>query len=77
MLSMACTLFRLTPEEALAGVTRHAAAALGRAAEIGTLESGKRADFVLWDIDQPAELAYRIGFNPCHAVVKGGKILDD
>jgi imidazolonepropionase len=72
MLNMACTLFAMTPEEALAGVTRNAAAALGLGDEAGTLEVGKRADFVLWDIGHPAELAYRIGFNPCHRVVKAG-----
>ena len=73
MLNMACTLFQMTPEEALTGVTRHAAAALGRADKVGTLEAGKQADFVLWEIDQPAELAYRIGFNPCYQVIKSGR----
>jgi len=72
MLNMACTLFRLTPEEALAGVTRHAAQALGLAASHGTLEVGKQADFAAWDIERPAELAYRIGFNPCSVVVQAG-----
>ena len=62
--NMACTLFGLTPEEALAGVTREAARALGMAAECGTLEAGKRADIAMWDVDSPAELVYRIGFNP-------------
>ena len=62
--NMACTLFGLIPEEALAGVTREAARALGMAAECGTLEAGKRADIAVWDVDSPAELAYRIGFNP-------------
>lgn len=71
-LNMGCTLFRLTPEEALAGVTRNAAAALGLAADRGTLTVGKRGDFALWDIDRPAELAYRIGFNPCAGVVRNG-----
>jgi imidazolonepropionase len=71
-LNMACTLFRLTPEEALAGATRIAARALGLADEAGTLEAGKAADFVLWDVERPAELAYAIGANPCHAVVKAG-----
>ena len=74
MLNMACTLFEMTPEEALAGVTCHGAAALGLAGRIGTLEPGKQADFVLWDVDHPAELAYRVGFNPCHAVVKAGAL---
>ena len=73
MLNMACTLFAMTPEEALASVTRHAAAALGVGDTVGTLEPGKRADFVLWDIETPAELSYRIGFNPCFQVVKAGK----
>jgi len=71
-LNMACTFFRLTPQEALAGATREAARALGLAHEVGTLETGKVADFVLWDIERPAELAYGIGVNPCHAVVKRG-----
>jgi imidazolonepropionase len=74
MLNMGCTLFDMTPEEALAGVTRHAAMALGRDDRLGTIEVGKQADFVLWDIDRPAELAYRIAANPCHLVVKGGAI---
>ena len=77
MLNMACTLFRMTPEEALAGVTRNAARALGMHSSIGTLEVGKRADFVLWDVDHPAELAYRIGLNPCHAVVRSGRPLTE
>lgn len=75
MLNMACTLFQMTPEEALAGVTRHAASALGKSNQVGTLEAGKQADFVLWDIDHPAELAYRIGFNPCNGVVKAGRVV--
>lgn len=72
MLNMACTLFRRTPEEALAGATRNAAAALGLAADRGTLSVGKRADLALWDIDHPAELAYWIGANPCLGAVKDG-----
>jgi imidazolonepropionase len=72
MLSLGCTLFGLTPEEALAGVTRHAARALGLA-DRGVLEAGRRADFVLWDVEHPAELAYWIGGNPCAAVVRGGR----
>jgi len=74
MLNMGCTLFRLTPEEALAGVTRHAATALGLGDSHGTLEAGKVADFAIWNIDRPAELAYRIGFNPLAYAVKGGVI---
>jgi len=73
MLNMACTLFRMTPEEALTGVTRHAAQALGWEKERGTLEPGKQADLVLWDIQHPAEFAYAIGNNPCHSVVVGGQ----
>jgi len=63
MLNMACTLFRLTPEEALAGVTRHAARALGLH-DRGTLAVGQRADFVLWDVAHPAQLSYAMGANP-------------
>jgi imidazolonepropionase len=62
--NMACTLFRLTVEEALLGVTRNAAKALGLAAATGSLEAGKSCDLAVWDIERPAELAYRIGFNP-------------
>ena len=65
-MNMAATLFRLTPEEALAGVTRNAARALGLAGEVGTLEAGKACDLAIWDIERPAELTYRIGFNPFH-----------
>jgi imidazolonepropionase len=71
-MNMACTLWRMSPAAALAGCTVHAARALGLHAEIGTLEVGKRADFALWDIARPADLAYAIGFNPCRAVVNGG-----
>ena len=71
-LNMACTLFGLTPEEALAGATRNAARALGLQDEIGTIEVGKRADLALWKIDRPAELAYHLGANPCAGVVFGG-----
>ena len=73
MLNMACTLFRLTPEEALAGITRHAARALGLD-DRGTLAIGKRADLALWDIAGPEELAYRIGANPCVGTVRGGTV---
>jgi imidazolonepropionase len=71
-LNMACTLFGLTPQEALSGVTRHAARALGLQAEVGTLEVGKRADFALYRIERPAELCYNLGANPCMSVVHGG-----
>lgn len=72
-LNMGCTLFRLTPEEALAGMTRNAARALGLAAEIGTLEAGKACDLAIWEIERPAELAYRMGFNPLHARIWNGQ----
>ncbi len=71
-LNMACVLFGLSAEEALAGVTCHAAQALGMAASHGTLEEGKEADFALWDIEHPAELAYAMGVNRCVGVVKRG-----
>ena len=71
-LNMACTLWRLTPQEALAGATIHAARALGREADVGSLAVGKRADFALWDIARPADLSYAIGLNPCRSVVNGG-----
>ncbi|HEY2891255.1 MAG TPA: imidazolonepropionase [Dongiaceae bacterium] len=74
VLNMASTLFRLTPEEALAGVTRHAATALGLGATHGTLEAGKVADFAIFRVERPAELAYRIGYNPCVGRVRGGRI---
>jgi imidazolonepropionase len=75
ILNMACTLFRLTPEEALAGITRNGAKALGLHNTTGTLEQGKDADFVIWDISEPAELAYRIGSNPRRHVVRKGKLI--
>jgi len=71
-MNMVCTLWRLTPQEALAGCTRHAARALGRQRDIGSLEVGKRADFALWRIARPADLSYAIGFNPCQGVVNAG-----
>ncbi len=73
MLNMACTLFGLSPAEALAGVTRNAARALGLGDELGTLGVGRRADFVLWDIGHPAELAYWLGANLCAGVVWQGR----
>ena len=76
MMNMACTLFRLTPEEALAGVTRNAARALGLY-DRGMLAVGKRADFVLWDIDHPAALSYCMGANPRMKSVFAGVTLDD
>lgn len=74
MLNMACTLFRLTPAEALAGVTRHAARALGLA-DRGQLAAGLRADIAFWAIGSPAELAYALGSQPAVAVVRAGKLL--
>ena len=71
-MNMAATLFRMTVEECLLGVTRSAAMALGRGEEIGTLEAGKRADFVIWNIDSPAELVYYMGRNPLHSRVYNG-----
>jgi imidazolonepropionase len=71
MMNMACTLFHMTPEEALSGVTKHAAAALGWR-DCGRLKKGYRADFAIWDIEQPADLAYRFGCNPCTSVVRDG-----
>ncbi|KAB1111524.1 imidazolonepropionase [Neorhizobium galegae] len=74
-MNMGATLFGLTVEECLAGVTREAARALGLQAEIGTLEVGKSADFAIWDIERPAELVYRIGFNPLTArIFKGERV---
>ena len=72
-LNMAATLFGLTVDECLAGATRNAARALGLAGETGTLEAGKWADLAIWDIDRPAELVYRLGFNPLHARVWRGR----
>jgi imidazolonepropionase len=72
-MNMAATLFRLTVDEAIAGVTRAAARALGRLSDTGTLEPGKRCDLAVWDIERPAELVYRIGFNPLHARVRSGR----
>jgi imidazolonepropionase len=74
MLNMACTLFKLTPEESLAGVTLNAAKALGIDHQVGSLEVGKTANMVLWDLVNPAELSYRIGHNPCHKVMYQGVI---
>lgn len=71
-LNMGCTLFRLTPEEALAGVTVHAARALGLS-DCGQVAAGMRADLAVWDVESPGELSYRIGFNPLHRRIIGGE----
>ncbi|RYB06031.1 imidazolonepropionase [Lichenibacterium ramalinae] len=70
--NMAATLFRLTVDECLAGITREAARALGLLAETGTLEAGKWADLAVWDVERPAELLCRIGFNPLHRRIRRG-----
>ncbi|MGN6270081.1 MAG: imidazolonepropionase [Sphingomonas sp.] len=72
VMNMAATLFRMTVTECLLGVTRNAAAALGLADQIGTLEPGKACDLAIWDVERPAELVYRIGFNPLHQRVFNG-----
>jgi imidazolonepropionase len=73
IMNMACTLFRLTPAEALRGITINAAKALGLEAEIGSLQVGKQADLVIWDVDKPSQLSYQIGVNACAAVMQAGK----
>jgi imidazolonepropionase len=73
ILNMAATLFRLTVDEAIAGVTREAAHALGRLDRVGTLETGKVCDLAVWGVERLAELVYRIGFNPLHARVWRGR----
>ncbi len=71
--NMAATLFRLTVDECLAGVTREAARALGTLADTGTINVGKSCDLALWNVEQPAELFYRMGFNPLHTRVRAGR----
>lgn len=71
-MNMAATLFRMTVDECLLGVTRHAASALDRLDTIGSLEPGKRADLAIWNIERPAELVYRMGFNPLYSRIFGG-----
>lgn len=73
-MNMGATLFRMTPAECLTGVTRHAARALGLA-DRGQIAPGMRADLAVWDITHPAELTYRIGFNPLHARIVGGELV--
>ncbi|EMD83380.1 imidazolonepropionase [Pacificimonas flava] len=72
MLNMGATLFGLTVEEALRGVTVNAAAALGLADRVGTLQAGKVCDLAIWDVEDPSELVYRIGFNPLHLRIRNG-----
>ena len=72
-MNMAATLFRLTVDECLLGFTRHAARALGRLDHVGALEVGKSCDLAIWNIERPAELVYRIGFNPLHRRVWRGQ----
>ncbi len=73
MLNMAATLFGLTVAEALRGVTVNGARALGLGDEVGTIEMGKACDLAIWNIDDPAELVYRIGANPLHMRVRSGQ----
>ena len=73
IMNMAATLFRLTVDEVVAGVTREGARALGRLTETGTLSVGKFCDLAIWEIERPAELVYRLGFNPLHARVWHGR----
>jgi len=73
VMNMGATLFRLTVAECLLGVTRSAAAALGLSGSIGTLEAGKACDLAIWDIEQPADLVYRMGLNPLHARIRSGR----
>jgi imidazolonepropionase len=77
MANMACTFFKMTPEEALRGITIHAAQALGIERQVGSLALGKQADFAIWNINAPADLAYAFGHNPCVGVIKNGEwVLD-
>ena len=73
IMNMSATLFRLTVDEVIGGVTREAARALGRLPDVGTLEPGKWCDLAIWEIERPAELAYRIGFNPLYRRVRRGQ----
>lgn len=72
-MNMAATLFRMTVDECIAGTTREAARALGMGGETGTIEAGKSADMAVWDIERPAELVYRLGFNPLHQRIWRGQ----
>jgi imidazolonepropionase len=72
VMNMAATLFRMTVEECLLGITRHAAAALGMSDRVGSLEAGKQCDLAIWNVERPAELVYAIGANPLHERVWKG-----
>jgi imidazolonepropionase len=72
-MNLAASLYHLTPEECLAGVTRNASRALGLDEDRGTLETGKRADIAEWDINHPRELTYWIGLNQLTTMIKNGK----
>jgi imidazolonepropionase len=72
-MNMAATQFRLTVDECIAAVTRNAAQAVGRLGNIGTLEAGKQCDLAIWNVERPAELVYRMGFNPLHARIWRGE----
>jgi imidazolonepropionase len=76
-MNLACTLWRLTPDEAWRGFTRHAARALGLGETIGTLEAGRKADFVVWEAEHPAQLVAAIGANPGATVVTGGRTAEE
>ncbi len=75
-MNMAATLFRVTVDECIAGVTREAARALGKLSDIGTIETGKSCDLAIWNIERPAELVYRLGLNPPHRRVLAGPMTD-
>ena len=74
-MNMACTMFKMTPQEALAGTTVHAAQALGQQGRVGQLAVGQAADLALWQITRPADLAYAMGQNMCVGVIKGGRLI--
>ena len=74
-MNMACTMFKMTPQEALAGTTIHAAQALGQQGRVGQLAVGQAADLALWQIARPADLAYAMGQNMCVGVIKGGRLI--
>jgi imidazolonepropionase len=71
-MNMAATLFRMTVEECLLGVTRHAAQALGLSDQLGTLDTGKACDLAIWNVERPEQLVYPIGFNPLETCVFKG-----